>query len=37
VRLVVDTCVFSAALNRRRRTDLEHHVELLVGNLVLLN
>jgi predicted nucleic acid-binding protein len=36
VRLVVDTGVFSAALSRRRRTDLEHHVELLAGNQIFL-
>lgn len=34
MRLVVDTGVFSAALSRRRRTDLEHHVELLTGNQI---
>ena len=36
MRLVVDTGVFSAALSRRRRTDLEHHVELLAGNQIFL-
>ncbi len=36
MRLVVDTGVFSAALSWRRRTDLEHHVELLTGNQIYL-
>ncbi len=36
MKLVVDTGVFSAALSRRRRADLEHHVRLLAGNQIFL-
>lgn len=35
--LLVDTGVFSAALNRRRRNDLEPYVARIKGNQVLLS
>ncbi len=36
MRLVVDTGVFSAALSRRRRADLDQQVTLLAGNQIFL-
>ena len=36
MRIVVDTGVFSAALSRRRRADLEHHVGRLSGQQLFL-
>jgi len=36
VRLVVDTGVFSAALSRRRRADLDQQVTFLAGNQIFL-
>lgn len=36
MRLVVDTGVFSAALSRRRRADLDQQVTFLAGNQIFL-